>query len=126
MAEKDPTKGVGIVLLPGDLCPTALFQEKLHYSVEAVTDVCITRFGRDDVRHWSQSQPGKIVDGGANVGVVGAQRLLADGKRALGEWLGLQRPRALRAKASHAIAVAYFRMVHAIFPACQSDVALGD
>jgi CRP-like cAMP-binding protein len=24
------------VLLPGDLCPIALFQEKFHYSVEAV------------------------------------------------------------------------------------------
>jgi CRP-like cAMP-binding protein len=38
------------VLLPGDLCPTALFQEKFHYSVEAVTDVCVTRFVRDNVR----------------------------------------------------------------------------
>ena len=35
------------VLLPGDLCATALFQDRFHYSVEAVTDVCVTRFGRD-------------------------------------------------------------------------------
>ena len=45
------------VLLPGDLCPTALFQEKFHYSVEAVTDVCITRFGRDDVRRQMLHDP---------------------------------------------------------------------
>jgi CRP-like cAMP-binding protein len=38
------------VLLPGDLCVTALFQEKLYYSVEALTDVRITRFGRDDLK----------------------------------------------------------------------------
>jgi len=45
------------VLLPGDLCPTALFQEKFHYSVEAATDVCITRFGRDDVRQQMLHDP---------------------------------------------------------------------
>jgi CRP-like cAMP-binding protein len=38
------------VLLPGDLCVTALFQEKLHYSIEALTDVQITRFGLDDLK----------------------------------------------------------------------------
>ena len=34
-------------------------------------------------------QPGQVVERGADVGVVGAQRLLADGERALVERLGL-------------------------------------
>jgi CRP/FNR family transcriptional regulator, anaerobic regulatory protein len=38
------------VLLPGDLSTTVLFQERFHYSVDAVTDVCITRFARDEVK----------------------------------------------------------------------------
>jgi len=45
------------VLLPGDLCATALFQGKFHYSVDAVTDVCITRFGRDDVKQQMLRDP---------------------------------------------------------------------
>jgi CRP-like cAMP-binding protein len=45
------------VLLPGDLCTTALFQKRIHYSLEAVTDVCITRFGRDDVKQQMLRDP---------------------------------------------------------------------
>jgi len=38
------------VLLPGDLSLSNLFGEKLHYSVEAVTDLRITQFARADLK----------------------------------------------------------------------------
>ena len=38
------------VLLPGDLCLTALFQDSLQFSVEAVTELRITRFARSDLK----------------------------------------------------------------------------
>jgi CRP-like cAMP-binding protein len=38
------------VLLPGDLSLGALFQERLHFSVEAVTPLRITRFARADLK----------------------------------------------------------------------------
>jgi CRP-like cAMP-binding protein len=45
------------VLLPGDLCTSALFHEKFHYSVEAATEVCITRFAGDDVKQQMLRDP---------------------------------------------------------------------
>jgi CRP-like cAMP-binding protein len=36
------------VLLPGDLSLSTLFEEKLHFSVQAVTELRITRFARTD------------------------------------------------------------------------------
>jgi len=38
------------VLLPGDLCIAALFHERLHFSVEAITELRITRFSCADVK----------------------------------------------------------------------------
>lgn len=38
------------VLLPGDLSLSTLFEERLHYSVQAVTDLRITRFTHSDVK----------------------------------------------------------------------------
>jgi CRP-like cAMP-binding protein len=38
------------VLLPGDISVTALFEDKLHYSVQAVTKLRITRFACADIK----------------------------------------------------------------------------
>jgi CRP-like cAMP-binding protein len=38
------------VLLPGDLSLGALFQERLHFSIQAVTPLRITRFARADLK----------------------------------------------------------------------------
>jgi CRP-like cAMP-binding protein len=38
------------VLLPGDLSLSTLFEEKLHYSVQAVTDLRITQFACADLK----------------------------------------------------------------------------
>ena len=38
------------VLLPGDLSLSTLFEEKLHYSVQAVTELRITQFARTDLK----------------------------------------------------------------------------
>jgi CRP/FNR family transcriptional regulator, anaerobic regulatory protein len=37
------------VLLPGDICVAALFEDELHFSVQAVTKVRIARFARADL-----------------------------------------------------------------------------
>jgi CRP/FNR family transcriptional regulator, anaerobic regulatory protein len=37
------------VLLPGDICLAALFEDELHFSVQAVTKLRITRFARADL-----------------------------------------------------------------------------
>jgi CRP/FNR family transcriptional regulator, anaerobic regulatory protein len=38
------------VLLPGDICVAALFEDELHFSVQAVTKLRITRFARADLK----------------------------------------------------------------------------
>lgn len=46
------------VLLPGDLfSATALFQEKLHFSVQAVTELRISRFARADLKRRILADP---------------------------------------------------------------------
>jgi CRP-like cAMP-binding protein len=45
------------ILLPGDLSLSALFQEEVYYSVEAVTDLRIARFARPEIKTRLLSDP---------------------------------------------------------------------
>jgi CRP-like cAMP-binding protein len=50
VAQADGRRQNLAVLLPGDLSLSALFRERLHFSVEAVTPLRITRFARADLK----------------------------------------------------------------------------